>query len=190
MHMLVAGRELAHQDQARLRNRALARWLLSAGSADRRQGNVTCELREHAGQAYAVVATLDHEVLAWHRVIDCSGRLCLRRQPLDEVPDALLMENLQGVLARSADLRARSQALAAQSAQLRAHSAAAHSRSAKSRRRAGEVHSRNLRFQARPDDDPGNGQVAGPGPIERRPGRITMGLTVTLVTRTHAAAGS
>lgn len=132
--MLAAGRDLAREDQARLLNRALADWVLSAGPASDQRGMVTCELRQHAGgYAAVVVAAGRREVLAWYRVIIGDHRVRLRREPLEELPSALLRPSPPGLLSRSAALRARSQALAGRSAQLRAQSAAAQTRLAQSR---------------------------------------------------------
>lgn len=151
MGMLAADRELAQQDQARLRNRALANWMLSAGPAGHQRVNVTCDLYEHEGQAYAVVGTYDHQILAWYRVTGRSGRICLQREAAAAPPDFILAAYLLAVHSRSAGLRARSRVLAARSAQLRTRSESAYARAAQSRRHAAEVHERLPQLPGRPD---------------------------------------
>lgn len=151
--MLAAGRELALQDQARLRNRALAAWALSAGLAAQ-HSNVTCDLREHAGLTYAVVATFDCQVLAWYRVTDPAGRLRLRRETPDLPPAAFLAADPPAIHARSADLRARSQALAALSSQLRSRSGSAHARAAQLTRDAARARSHFMQLLGGPGTGP------------------------------------
>lgn len=130
-------------DRERLRNRALAAWALSARSASGRPLYVTCELREHAGETYALVATIGGAVLACYRVTGQGGRVCLQREALDQAPAPPRAADTEGLRFLSAGLRARSQALAALSSQLRARSASALSRSAQSQSRAAESPRRN-----------------------------------------------
>lgn len=123
---------LKPDEQGRLRNRALARWLIAVGPAWPPSGSqpMSAELVVHDGRACAAVTAADGQVLALYPVSGSGERRRLyeavpvtaRRRPAP--PPALSARaDLAALRARSRESRAVSSAQAARSRALRAASA-------------------------------------------------------------------
>lgn len=75
--MQAGGHAPVPEDEHQLRQRALAKWLLSARTAKRSfpgPEDATCELRESGGNLYAVITTGDGEILARYLAVARGGR--------------------------------------------------------------------------------------------------------------------
>jgi hypothetical protein len=119
---------LKPDEQRRLRNRALARWLIAPGPAQPQPGSrpMSAELVRRDGRAWAAVTAADGQVLALYPVSGSGERRRLYQavpvpvsQPLAPAPPPSVRADLAALRARSRESRTVSSAQAARSQALR-----------------------------------------------------------------------